>query len=163
MFPCGNIGRIKVDDSWSCFCPSQCCWPFMDRLINCRWSVTEQALRHHFSVDFQTQSAIGKIFSQSKRACFIFVNRTRNGQMAAVRSLLAHWFRDQSMASAAELPAVHGNSKWLTMNTRIFVLRKKGSKTKERMKEGEIEKGDCGPPTRKVFFWDFVGLEPSGT
>ena len=30
------------------------------------------------------------------------------------------------------------------------------------MKEEEIEKGDCGPPTRKVFFWDFVGLEPSG-
>ena len=34
----------------------------------------------------------------------------------------------------------------------IFVLRKKGSKTEERMKEEEIEKGDCGPPTRKVFF-----------
>ena len=34
----------------------------------------------------------------------------------------------------------------------FFVLRKKGSKTKERMKEEEIEKGDCGPPTRKVFF-----------
>ena len=47
----------------------------------------------------------------------------------------------------------------------IFVLRKKGSKTKERMKEEEIEKGDCGPPTRKVFFFGFgfVGLEPSGT
>ena len=29
----------------------------------------------------------------------------------------------------------------------VFVLRKKGSKTKERMKEEEIEKGDCGPPT----------------
>ena len=36
---------------------------------------------------------------------------------------------------------------------RFFVLRKKGSKTKERMKEEEIEKDDCGPPTRKVFFW----------
>ena len=36
--------------------------------------------------------------------------------------------------------------------TFIFVLRKKGSKTKKRMKEEEIEKGDCGPPTRKVFF-----------
>ena len=35
----------------------------------------------------------------------------------------------------------------------IFVLRKKGSKAKEKMKEEEIEKGDCGPPTRKVFFW----------
>ena len=44
----------------------------------------------------------------------------------------------------------------------ILVLRKKGSKTKKRMKEEEIEKGDCGPPTRTVFsFWDFVGLEPT--
>ena len=34
----------------------------------------------------------------------------------------------------------------------IFVLRKKGSKTKKRMREEEIEKGDCGPPTRKSFF-----------
>ena len=34
----------------------------------------------------------------------------------------------------------------------IVVLRKKGSKTKKRMKEEEIEKGNCGPPTRKVFF-----------
>ena len=37
----------------------------------------------------------------------------------------------------------------------IFVLRKKGSKTKKRMKEEKIEKGDCGPPTRKVFFFKF--------
>ena len=44
----------------------------------------------------------------------------------------------------------------------IFVLRKKGSKTKERMKEEEIEKGDCGPPTRKVYFFGFVGLELGG-
>ena len=36
--------------------------------------------------------------------------------------------------------------------THIFVLRKKGSETKNRMKEEEIEKGNCGPPTRKVFF-----------
>ena len=36
--------------------------------------------------------------------------------------------------------------------THFFVLRKKGSKMKERMKEEEIEKGACGPPTRKVFF-----------
>ena len=52
---------------------------------------------------------------------------------------------------------------WTGMKMLIFVLRKKGSGTKERMKEEEIEKGDCGPPTRKVFFWDFVGLEPNGT
>ena len=45
----------------------------------------------------------------------------------------------------------------------IFVLRRKGSRTKERMKEEEKEKGDCGPPTRKDFFWDFVRLEQSGT
>ena len=30
--------------------------------------------------------------------------------------------------------------------------------------ETEIEKGDCGPPTRKSFFFlDLVGLKPSGT
>ena len=46
---------------------------------------------------------------------------------------------------------------------KVLFLRKKGSKTKKRMKEEEIEKGDCRPPTREVFFWDFVGLEPSGT
>ena len=34
-----------------------------------------------------------------------------------------------------------------------FVLTKKGSKTKKRMKEEEIEKGDCGPPAPKVFFF----------
>ena len=35
----------------------------------------------------------------------------------------------------------------------IFVLRKKGSKIKKRMKEEEVEKGDCGPPTRGLFFF----------
>ena len=60
---------------------------------------------------------------------------------------------------AVALAAMHmmSNLAW------IFVMRKKGSETKKRMKEEEIEKGDCGPLTRKVFFWDFVGLEPSGT
>ena len=44
----------------------------------------------------------------------------------------------------------------------IFVVRKKGSKTKDRMKEEETEKGDCGPPTRKAFFFFTVGhLSPS--
>ena len=37
----------------------------------------------------------------------------------------------------------------------FFGLRKKGSKTKKRMKEEEIEKGDWRPPTRKVFFLRF--------
>ena len=59
------------------------------------------------------------------------------------------------------LPLQWVETKW--QNVVDFVSRKKGSKTKERMKEEEIEKGDCGPPTRIVFFWDFVGLEPSGT
>ena len=35
-----------------------------------------------------------------------------------------------------------------------FALRKKGSKTKKRMQEEEIEKGNCGPPTPKV--WNFA-------
>ena len=34
----------------------------------------------------------------------------------------------------------------------VFVLRKKGSKTKMRMKGEEIEKGDYGPQTRKFVF-----------
>ena len=45
----------------------------------------------------------------------------------------------------------------------ILVLRKKGSKMKKRMKEEEIEKGDCQPTTRKVIFFRFFELEPSGT
>ena len=44
---------------------------------------------------------------------------------------------------------------WLTGSFH-FVLRKKGSKTKKRMKEEEIEKGDCGPPTPKVFFFEIL-------
>ena len=38
-----------------------------------------------------------------------------------------------------------------------WVLRKKGSKTKKRTKEGEGQKGDYRSPIRKV--WDFVELE----
>ena len=34
----------------------------------------------------------------------------------------------------------------------ILVLRKKGGKTKKRMKEEELDTGDRGPPTRYVFF-----------
>ena len=37
----------------------------------------------------------------------------------------------------------------------IFVKRKKGSKTKKRMKEEEIEKGDCGPPNSESLFLRF--------
>ena len=40
---------------------------------------------------------------------------------------------------------------WASKKFIIFVLRKKGSKTKKRMKKEEIEKGDWGPPTRKVY------------
>ena len=44
----------------------------------------------------------------------------------------------------------------------ISVLRKKESKTKKRMKEEEIENGDCGLPTRKVFFEIFSDLNEDG-
>ena len=37
--------------------------------------------------------------------------------------------------------------------TIFLVWRKKGSKTKKRMKGEEIDKGDYGPPTRKVYFF----------
>ena len=53
----------------------------------------ERALRRHFSIDFQTQYIVGKILSSSKRACFVFVNRTRNGRTASVRSLPTHRVR----------------------------------------------------------------------
>ena len=47
----------------------------------------------------------------------------------------------------------------------IYPIKKKGSKTKKRMKEEEIKKDGCGLPTRKAlrFCRTFVGLEPSGT
>ena len=50
---------------------------------------------------------------------------------------------------------LHG---WQSHNRgqKIFVLRKKGSKTKKSMKEEEIEKGDCGPPTRKKSFFEIL-------
>ena len=41
------------------------------------------------------------------------------------------------------------------------MLREKGSKTKKRMKKEEIEKGDCGLPTRKVFFFVEILLDLS--
>ena len=55
----------------------------------------------HVSVDFQTQYIVGNILSWSKRACFVFVNRTRNGQTAAVRSLPTHRIRDWPKTEAA--------------------------------------------------------------
>ena len=41
----------------------------------------------------------------------------------------------------------------------IYVLRKKGSKTKERMKEEEIEKGDCSRLPWKSLFMRFCRTE----
>ena len=40
--------------------------------------------------------------------------------------------------------------------TSIFVLRKERSKTKKKMKEEETEKGDCGLPTRSLFFFEIL-------
>ena len=60
-----------------------------------------------------------------------------------------------------QLPRIRGEfSQSSAKKWEVFVLRKKGSKTKERMNEEEIEKGDCGRQP-EVFFWDFVELEPS--
>ena len=61
----------------------------------------EQALGRHFSVDFQAQYIVGKTFSWSKRACFVYVNSTTNGRTAAVRNLPTHRFRDWSKTEAA--------------------------------------------------------------
>ena len=60
-----------------------------------------RALQRHFSVDFPNHDVIGKIFCCSKRVCFAFVNRTRNGRTAFARSLPTHLFRDWSKTEAA--------------------------------------------------------------
>ena len=39
--------------------------------------------------------------------------------------------------------------------THFCIEKERKYKAKERMKDEEIEKGDCGPPTRKVFFFFF--------
>ena len=41
-----------------------------------------------------------------------------------------------------------------------FFFGKKGSKTKKRMKEEKIEKGDYGPPTRRLLFFFFETQSP---
>ena len=61
----------------------------------------ERALQRHFLVDFRNQDVAGKIFFCSKRACFCFVNRTRNGLTAPSGSLPTHRFRDWSKTEAA--------------------------------------------------------------
>ena len=47
----------------------------------------------------------------------------------------------------------------LQYSSLIFVFGKKGSKAKKRMKEEKIEKGDCGPPTPKVFFFEILSFD----
>ena len=44
-----------------------------------------------------------------------------------------------------------------------FCSEKEGSKTKKKTEEEKKEKGDCQPQTWKSFFWEFVGLDSSGT
>ena len=64
-------------------------------------SAASEALQRHLSIDFQNQDTIGKIFSCSKRACFAFVNRTRNGLTASARNLPKHRFCDWLKTEAA--------------------------------------------------------------
>ena len=64
-------------------------------------SAASEALQRHLSVDFQNQDVIGKTFSCSKRECFAFVNRTRNGWRASARNSPTHRFRDWSKTEAA--------------------------------------------------------------
>ena len=60
-----------------------------------------RALQRHFSVDFQIQDVVGKIFSCSKRACSAFVNRKTNGWTVSAQNLPTHRFRDWSKTEAA--------------------------------------------------------------
>ena len=67
-------------------------------------SAVSKALQRHLSIAFQNQdNIIGKIFSCSKRACFAFVNRMRNGRTAPARSLPTHRFPDGSKTEAASV------------------------------------------------------------
>ena len=60
-----------------------------------------RALQRHFLVHFQTEDIAGKILSCSKRACFAFVNRARNGWTAFTRNLPTHRFHNWSKTEAA--------------------------------------------------------------
>ena len=59
-----------------------------------------RALQRHFSVDFQNQDVVEKIFSCSKKACFALVNRARNGRTASAQSLPTRRFRNWSKTEA---------------------------------------------------------------
>ena len=81
--------------------PLEVCWRIdfaMDRRLR---PLASEALQRHFSIAFQNQDIIGKIFFCSKRACFAFVNRTRNGWTASARSLPTHRFHDWLKTEAA--------------------------------------------------------------
>ena len=68
-----------------------------------------RALQRHFSVDFQNQDVVGKIFSCSKRACIVFVNRKSNEKQpnsvrskfadAAISRLIEDWGRSEVQPS----------------------------------------------------------------
>ena len=57
-------------------------------------------------------------------------------------------FNDDRVLLYGQCPVLYGRMQ------RIFVLGKKGSRTKKRMKEEEMGKDDCGPPTPKVNFFE---------
>ena len=70
----------------------------MDRRLR---PLASETLQRHLSIDFQNQDIIAKIFSCSERACFAFVNQTRNSRTASARSLPTHRFRDWLKTEAA--------------------------------------------------------------
>ena len=104
----------------------------MDRRLR---PLAPEALQRHLSIDFQNQGIIGKIFSCSKRACFDFANRTRNGWTASARSLPTHRFRDWLKTEAAlkfnlltgypkyERRALHSRH-WLGESMKVLTWRK---------------------------------------
>ena len=83
-----------------------------------------RALQRHFSVDFQTQDVVGKIFSCSKRACFAFVNRMRNGRAAFARSCtdasISRLIEDWGSSAASERLQRHFQS---IFKTKVWLER----------------------------------------
>ena len=82
--------------------------------------------------------------------------KVANGNHCAVHPSLSVEVVDGMMnapeTSSTTSLLTHDMSLKPTLEVGFLFLWKKGSKTEKRMEEEEIEKGDCGPPTRKVFF-----------
>ena len=101
----------------------------------------DSMLRFPTSLFLEISAAGVKFFFGGPRAAERVITRPRRPCSSSPRTL---------MVEAINL--------WLTGSI-DFCFEKKGNKTKKRVKEEEMEKGDCVPPTGKYFFSDFVASD----